>query len=470
MSGPGANIRAPAVAGAFYPGEPGELAALVDELVNEALAGRQRGTREPPKAIIAPHAGYIYSGPIAASAYARFAPARNRISQIVLLGPAHRVPFQGLAVPSAEGFATPLGVVPVDHAAINHIVSLPQAQVLDEAHAAEHSLEVHLPFLQRMFRDFTLVPLVVGAASPADVAEVLRTLWNGPETLIVVSSDLSHYHDYETARRLDGETARAIGELDGDGISDEGACGRAPIRGLLVEAKRLGLSANLIDLRNSGDTAGARDRVVGYASFLFGAEAGPKLTTADKRELLGTAGAAIRMGFRNGERAQIDLSSFSPNLMSPGASFITLTKDGKLRGCVGSLQAKRPLIADIAWNAYGAAFEDRRFEPVAESELGALELSASLLSPPLAMDVESEDDLLTQLRPGIDGLLLVDGDHRGTFLPKVWDQLPDASAFLTQLKVKAGLAPDHWSDSLKVWRYTVVLSIPLNESINLIDM
>ena len=258
--------RPPAVAGAFYPSDPEEL----DQIVRSCLEGAEaQSSKAAPKALIAPHAGYIYSGPIAASAYARLASVRSSIRRVVLLGPSHVVPLVGLAASSADAFLTPLGRIPVDRAAVERVLALPHVELLDQAHAREHSLEVHLPFLQRVLDDFSLVPLVVGDASPEEVADVLDQLWGGPETLIVISSDLSHYHDYETARQLDAATSHAIENLSPEEIHGEGACGRVPVRGLLVVAKRRGLHAETIDLRNSGDTAGPRDGVVGYGAYVF---------------------------------------------------------------------------------------------------------------------------------------------------------------------------------------------------------
>jgi len=259
-----ASIRAPAVAGTFYPGDRGELTVMV----NEFLAACS-GDAPPPKAIIVPHAGYIYSGPIAASAYAQAAKARDSITRVILLGPSHRVPLRGLAASSATAFDTPLGPVPIDQAALRRIQHLPQVVLSDEAHRWEHSLEVQLPFLQIALDEFSLVPLVVGDATMQEVEEVLEILWGGPETLIVVSSDLSHYHDYHTAQRLDNATSAAITALRSEDIHYEQACGRNPILGLLAAARHHGLRAETIDLRNSGDTAGPRDKVVGYGAYVF---------------------------------------------------------------------------------------------------------------------------------------------------------------------------------------------------------
>lgn len=259
------KVRTPAVAGMFYPDDPAVLRRMVDEFLSRAKAGGPT-----PKALIAPHAGFIYSGPVTASAYAALAPVRDQIERVVLLGPSHRVPFYGLALSSADTFTTPLGDIPIDLEALETIAPLGQVQVLDAAHTMEHSLEVHLPFLQAVLSDFRLVPLVVGEASPEEVAEVLDRLWGGPETLIVVSSDLSHYHPYATARSMDLETSQRIESLAHTDIDGEHACGCRPVNGLIQAARTRGLHAKTLDLRNSGDTAGSRDQVVGYGAYAIG--------------------------------------------------------------------------------------------------------------------------------------------------------------------------------------------------------
>ncbi len=258
------TLRKPAVAGSFYPERPEILRKMIWQFLDEAPAGGA-----VPKALIAPHAGYIYSGPIAASAYKRLLSAKDRIKRVVLLGPSHRVGFEGLALSSADAFLTPLGSISIDKEAYKLIAHLPQVFVLEQAHQREHSLEVHLPFLQEVLGDFKLVPIAVGEASPQMVSEVLEALWGGDETLIVISSDLSHYYDYESARALDSATSRAIELLRPEDIGHEQACGRRPVNGLLLSAKKHHLRAKTLDLRNSGDTAGSRDEVVGYGAYVF---------------------------------------------------------------------------------------------------------------------------------------------------------------------------------------------------------
>lgn len=263
------DVRPAAVAGMFYPGARLRLDADVRAYLGDARVAPGRA----PKAVIVPHAGFVYSGLVAASAYARLAPLRDTVRRVVLLGPAHRVPVRGLAVPEAHAFATPLGDVPIDREAVDRALRLPQVVASDAAHAQEHALEVQLPFLQTVLRDFTLVPFAVGHASADDVAAVLDLLWGGPETLVVVSSDLSHYHGYDAAQQIDRVTADTILALSPT-LDHEQACGATPVNGLIVCARRRKLGAELLDLRNSADTAGERSRVVGYAAFGFHAPAG----------------------------------------------------------------------------------------------------------------------------------------------------------------------------------------------------
>ena len=259
------SIRPAAIAGMFYPGKPDVLARNVDALL---AAATPAATIAVPKAIIAPHAGYIYSGPIAASIYALIAPARARIKRVVLLGPTHRVAIHGIALPGVNAFATPLGNIAIDAGAVKQLMALPYVGVSAEAHRQEHSLEVHLPFLQKVINEFTLVPLAVGRATAQQVASVIDMLWGGEETLIVISSDMSHYLPYAEAQATDNATAEEILALRTD-LNHHQACGATPVIGLNLLAQQRGLKAQLIDLRNSGDTAGDKARVVGYGSFAY---------------------------------------------------------------------------------------------------------------------------------------------------------------------------------------------------------
>ncbi len=268
MTGAPFTVRRPAVAGLFYPSMPTDLRdAVVDAF---ASAVHTRADAPVPQAIVVPHAGYVYSGAIAASAFERIVPARGIIQRVVLLGPSHRFWLRGLAVPSVDAFETPFGRVPIDDGARTRVLELPAVVIDDRAHVAEHSLEVQLPFLQSVLDDFTLLPISVGDASGDEVAAVLDACWGGPDTLVVISTDLSHYHSYDEAVALDARTAAAIVACRPDAVDDADACGARPLRGLLRCAARRGLAVEQLDLRNSGDTAGDRDRVVGYGAFAVG--------------------------------------------------------------------------------------------------------------------------------------------------------------------------------------------------------
>jgi MEMO1 family protein len=451
------DIRQPAVAGAFYP--------AVREVLSRDLATLLEGApgvpsdAVVPKALIAPHAGYIYSGPIAASAYARLAPARGRIKRVVLLGPAHRVAVDGLVLPGALGLQTPLGIVPLDREAIRLIASLPQVSESCEAHAREHCLEVHLPFLQAVLGMFGVVPLVVGLASTEEVAEVLERLWGGDETLIVVSSDLSHYLGYEQAQATDRETTRTI-LLRRPQLTHHQACGATPVNGLLQVALRRGLKPELFDLRNSGDTAGDHSRVVGYASIGFFLPAARADTLAEDGTALDTRGEVLIPLARaaiGGIFAPIHpVDENHDFLREIGASFVTLTRHGKLRGCIGSLHAHRSLLEDVKANAKAAAFLDPRFQPLTQTEFATTRVEVSLLSAAEPLAFASEEEALSLMRPGVDGLILEHNSSRGTFLPQVWDSIPDPAEFLRQLKRKTGLEPDFWAADVRLLRYTVV--------------
>jgi AmmeMemoRadiSam system protein B/AmmeMemoRadiSam system protein A len=442
------TIRPAAVAGMFYPGSAQALAHQVATYLEAAQPPLLR-----PKALIAPHAGYVYSGPIAATAYALLRPLKGTIRRVVLLGPVHRVWVQGLALPGVDVFRTPLGDIPVDQVAVSRIQDLAQVEVSAEAHAQEHSLEVHLPFLQSVLGSFELLPLAVGGASPTQVAEVLDRLWGGPETLIVVSSDLSHYLAYAVARDKDKHTVDAVLNLDATLVGEQ-ACGAHPINGLLVAAKRRGLTAHLLDLRNSGDTAGDKNRVVGYAALAFTEpEPGQAKTAVPDKGAMLTAAARAAIAAQFGSQQTIQMP---PEwLKQKAATFVTLTQNGQLRGCIGSLEAHRPLSQDLMENARAAAFRDPRFPALSADELARTRVEVSILSPATPMHFSSEADLLLQLRPGIDGILIEHGVHRATFLPQVWEQLPEPRQFMAHLKQKAGLPADFWADDMRVSHYTV---------------
>ena len=442
------SVRPAAVAGMFYPADARTLSREVDELLDGIEQEAPRFGY--PKALIVPHAGYVYSGPVAARAYDELAAARGKVRRVVLLGPVHRVPVRGLAAPGASAFATPLGTIRIDTDALRGLRDLPQVVTSDAAHAQEHSLEVQLPFLQRMLGEFALVPFAVGTASVAEVAQVIERLWGGPETLIVISTDLSHYHSYAEARRIDGATLARIAGLATDLDHDE-ACGATPLNGFLSVAKRRNHSVKLLSACNSGDTAGGKGEVVGYSSFALYEGAQPSLDEVG-RTLLWIARGAIENAL-----SQKNSSSDRPSwLGQAGATFVTLRKHDELRGCIGSLEPARALGEDVASNALGAAFRDPRFPAMSAQEWPLCRVEVSMLSTPKPLHFADEADLLAQIRAGEDGLIVECDGKRGTFLPQVWEDIGDKKTFLAHLLRKAGLPADTRLTRCAVSRYRVL--------------
>jgi AmmeMemoRadiSam system protein B/AmmeMemoRadiSam system protein A len=454
------RIREAAVAGRFYPDDPRVLARDVDRYVAEGVRAKRA---EVPKALIVPHAGYVYSGPVAGSAYKALAPARGKITRVVLLGPAHRVAVRGLARVDATELATPIGNVKVDERLDALVPEVPKSAA---AHAQEHSLEVQLPFLLRVLGpEITVAPFVVGGASPDEVARVLEALWGGDETVILISSDLSHYLPYDVARDVDAQTADDIVRLS-PAIDSERACGARAIDGLARVAAQRGLVAERIDLRTSGDTAGPRDEVVGYGAFAFYAPTGvdtkrthhasPTHDASKGRMLLALARAAMEEALGVPGATTPSASSDAAWLREDGATFVTLRRsDGDLHGCIGSLEPRRALGLDVRKNARAAAIEDPRAEEISARVAGDLSVEVSVLGPMERIPVSTREELLRALRPNVDGLVLTYRGRRATFLPQVWESLTKPNDFVSELFRKAGLPRDFWAPDVEAYRYHV---------------
>jgi hypothetical protein len=441
-------VREPAVAGLFYPADPVRLRAEVLRHVRVAPPPRDPA---PPKAVIAPHAGYRYSGPTAGAAYRALAPWRGRVQRVVLAGPAHRVPVPGVGVSTAEAWRTPLGDTAVDVATCRDLVAGGDAVEADDAHRPEHSLEVHLPFIREVLGAVSIVPLVMGRASAEAAGRLLERVWGGDETVIVVSSDLSHYLDDVSARRRDGRTAVAILEGRSADVGPYDACGCVPISGLLVAARDQGVVARTLAVSTSADASGDADRVVGYGSFGFAA---PRSLVVEERAwLTALARRVLEHEVRSGEPCPLDDGDVPERLRPPGSSFVTLEIDGELAGCIGSLEPVRPLWRDVVHNTRAAAFDDPRFPAIAAGELGSTTVKISVLSrlTPISGD---RADVLRAIRPGVDGLVLSAETRRGTFLPNVWEKVDDPAGFLELLVRKAGLPAGRWPAGARVWRYT----------------
>ena len=455
------KIREPAVAGLFYPKDPSELSRMIDGYLAAAKS-------EPPgklKALICPHAGYVYSGPVAASAYRLL--QGTEFQTVIVLAPAHHAALRAASISDAGVFRTPLGDVPISPVARRLAQVRPfelqprcfvqrpdwaaqasrplPARGSDTADMWEHADEVQVPFLQRTLKEFQLVPVVLGEIDPAAAARALLQVLD-ERTLIVASSDLSHYHPYAEARTLDRRTVEAICAFDLARLSGEDACGYVPIQTLLHVAKQKGWRPRLLDYRNSGDTAGDKSRVVGYAAIAFYAPAvaTETFTQEQRRFLLGLARRTVREVTSTGRLPEVSADGLDASLTATRGCFVTLTKGGTLRGCIGHIQPVMPLYQAIIDNARRAAIRDPRFLPVSAREAGELEIEISVLTVPQPLAFSSPDDLLHRLHVHEDGVVLRIGDRGATYLPQVWEQLPDKVDFLDSLAEKAGCSRRDW--------------------------
>ena len=447
------TVHPPQVAGMFYPAAPDALKALIADV--RTRAGPDGGVA--PKLVVAPHAGLVYSGAVAATAFGPWARRANPPSRIVIVGPAHRVAFSGIAVHPASKWATPLGETPVAPITHAELAQAPKVVVDPRPFVGEHSLEMHLVMLQAMLpAPFEIVPILVGDADPRCVAEALRRVWGGPETVVAVSSDLSHFLDQRSARSIDADTARRIETLDAGALDGRRACGFLTLRAALEIAAERDMRVSALHLATSADAGADPSRVVGYGAFAFEYAASARLGENDRERLLSACMAALATAAETGGKSPApSLDDASPLLSPWRATFVTLTENERLRGCIGSLEPRRPLIEDALANTVQAAFADPRFPPLKESELGGLRLDVSILSHPRPLPARSETELADALEPDRDGLILTRGKRRALFLPSVWRSVPDAPAFVRHLMAKAGFEPNRWPEDLEAKRFRV---------------
>jgi len=450
---PRSEVHPAQVAGMFYPAEPEALKALIADVRKRA---RPDGS-VAPKIVVAPHAGVVYSGSVAATAFGPWARRAEPPRRVVIVGPAHRVAFRGLAIHPAAAWRTPLGEVGVARDLHVRLAEARAAAVDARPFAGEHSLEMHLVMLQAMLpAPFEILPILVGDADPHGIAEALRLVWGGPETVIAVSSDLTHFLDRESAQSIDADTARLIETLDAQSLDGRRACGFLPIKGALEIAAERDLRVSRLHLATSADVGADASRVVGYGAFALEYAASARLMDADRARLLSACSAALSAATRNGGKPPAPGHEGGlPALSSWRATFVTLTEGGRLRGCIGSPAPRRPLIEDAVANTVNAGFADPRFPPLGEADLAGLRLDVSVLSRPRPIPAASESELAAALEPDRDGLILGAGNRSALFLPSVWRQVPDARAFVRNLMTKAGLEANRWPEGLKARRFRV---------------
>lgn len=447
------NLRNLKFAGSFFPKDPVALHDLLDSFDTE-LSHKNAVTQAPPIAIIAPHAGYQFSGKLAAAAYASCGPQRPE--RIVILSPSHRCRFDGIAVAGYQAYDVAGQVLPLDEDLRRDLVSRGWVQHHDAAHEDEHGIETQLPFISRHFKGARVLPLVIGNTTPQAVAAVIDQIMSQVQEklLFVLSSDLSHFHDHDTAQKLDAQTAGLIEPGQFNGLGPTLACGHLAIAGFLASAA--GQATRVLRLAMSDSFAVTQDakRVVGYGAWAFFPTECEILSPIHRETLLRVARQGTGMFLNAGRKPHIMLNSFAAPLQGYMPCFITLTHNDRLRGCIGSLAACAPLISDAVANGIKAATGDPRFTPLTTGQqLAQLRMKVAVLSRAAALEFDNQDDLLSQITPGVSGLILQCGKRRGTFLPMVWDSLPERKSFLDALKVKAGLTTDFWSEDIKVLQF-----------------
>ena len=426
------SVRSPSCADTFYPAEPGRLRSMVAHFVAKPDIAALSA-----KALIAPHAGYLYSGSIAGSAYAAVSYKAQHIKRILLVGPSHYRVFQGIAVATCQAMRTPLGIVPLDLQSIQACVAQGRIHYRDSAFDREHSLEVHLPFIQHVFDKVTIIPLIVGEASDEEVASVLSELWGGEETLIIISSDLSHFYDYKTACEIDLKTSQMIEKLKKN-LTGKHACGYRAVRGLLNKAITDDIRCTTQDLRNSGDTAGPKDRVVGYGSYTFEEAHATRLPDQYRQTLLHQARQVLKQE-NTTSLVKHNIQNLPLPLRAIRRVFVTLKIDSHLRGCIGTIHPVDPLLLGVINNTFQSMYSDPRFPQVTSEEAKHIDINISILSHFRPLTFDHESTLLQKLQPHRDGLLIIHHNKKALFLPAVWKDIPKPSLFLQQLKKKANL-------------------------------
>ncbi len=448
------DIRKPAFAGSFYPDTPEKLSIIIKQLVSRVKSAH---VNHPPhtslKALIIPHAGYIYSGWTAA--HISTAVNGNRFSRIIVMGPDHHIGFEGCSVSDAAAWETPLGRIPLDESADQLRGNKALFQAIPASDRIEHSVEVVLPYLQYFFKKFELIPIVCGRGR--DLAEKTAAALDpllDQNTLLVASSDLSHYLPYQEAIVKDRETIASILALNTDELikRENAACGKVPILVLIDMARRHHWQPVLLHYSNSGDTAGDRSRVVGYASIAFYGGSSMKnhadsLHSLNKRQgqtLVKLARQTIAQKLGN-RPTKVDPDALADlALQEQRGTFVTLTLNRQLRGCIGNLDARDSIAAGIQRNAVNAAFHDPRFPPLKADELDRVDIEVSILTEPRPLEYRDSNELISKLRVNVDGVILRKGSASATFLPQVWEQLPQPEKFLSHLCMKAGLSADTW--------------------------
>lgn len=443
------KIRPSAVAGKFYTANPDELKSQIIKFDKEKITDYDCKSR----AIIVPHAGYLYSGQLACEGFQYL---DKNAKNIFVIAPAHYALVKGAAVSSANSWETPLGNLQVNEDISRELTERFKCEYNDEALAPEHSVEVQLPFILYFAPKAKIIPILVGDDTCGHIEEIISHYWQNPDNSFVISSDLSHFYSSDYAKKIDILTAKMVESAEIEEFNPHQACGSVGICALSMFAKRNNFSLIRVNLKNSGEVTGDDNRVVGYGSwFLY--EGQPNRFIKDNFSKL-TIDICKKTILRGVEDRHLptgrDFIHIPQIFEEEGACFVTLEKNGNLRGCIGSITAHRSLFDDLVRNSYNSAFSDTRFKPVSKDELEDISISVSLLSVPSKMIFKNEEDLLAQIRPYIDGIIIKDGAYQAVYLPSVWEQLPEKSVFLNSLKQKAGLPSNYFSKTFEAYKFT----------------
>lgn len=443
------KIKPPAVAGKFYTDNKEELISQLNSFSKNNIKDYNYSSR----AIIVPHAGYIYSGQLASKGFQYL---DKNIKNIFIFAPAHSVPVDGIALSPHDEWSTPLGEIPLNQKINEELDGKFECSYNEAAFRNEHAIEVQVPFIQTSFQDVKIIPLLVGFTNHKNITEIIDHYWSNSENGFVISSDLSHFYSNDDAVKIDTVTAEMIESNDIKEFNHKQACGSMGICGLVEFTQSKKYSLIRVGQTNSAETSGDTSSVVGYGSWLlYEGEKSDFIKKYFSEFTIDVCKKSILYGLDNKTHLPVNKLENIPTVFEEyGACFVTLEVNDNLRGCIGSIIAHQPLIEDLVLNAYSAAFSDTRFSPLTKNEFEKLEIAVSLLSSPVQMSFKDEDDLLSQIQPFIDGIIIKDGQHQAVYLPSVWEQLPNKTLFLNSLKQKAGLSPHHFSKNFETYRFT----------------
>jgi len=450
-AGPGdcmtTGVREPIAAGLFYDQDPQQLRSDIDDMLSHATV--EMGS---PKALIVPHGSYLQSGDTAAAGYGLLAAERGKIQRVIVLSPSHDATFDGVALPRNVAFRTPLGDVLLEQETAATLLTLPGVTHTDRPHQREFGVEVQLPFLQRMIGRVQIVPLVVGSIGASALANLLEIIWGGPETLIVLSADLSHGLSHRDAVTRDNDTSADIADLNVDKIGPNETCAPAALRGLLTLARRRGMTTSILATSTSADADGQTDSVVGFGAFGLWESPLTMLDEADVAHLLSLAHASADTSVLGGEVGGANVERLPLSLAARRAAFVNVFVDGELRGSAGSLDAAQTLGGSVVRHA-GRAVTDQRLGPISAAERARMTVGVTVLGPLERVRATDPADLAARLTPGVDGLLARHGKNRATFLPAVWGTLNDPMDFVSNLLERARIDADVPMDEIIVHRY-----------------